>query len=145
MDFQKLFGSLLFAGCLFLAVGCSKTPDEEQIRQIIESMTAAMEAGKPAEIAEYLHADFRANRQMNAQQVKQMLMMYGLQQKSVSISVVSSETTIDPVYTDKAYTVMSVLTTGNSARGMLDNGGLHVVNLEWRKDDEWKLLKADWE
>lgn len=141
---KRASASALLLGWLFFVSGCDKTPDEEQIKTIIEQMTASMEAGKPAEISAYLHDDFRANRQMDAKQVKQMLMMYGMQHRSINLTIASAETTIDPVYTDKAVSVLSVITTASSQGSMVD-AGIHVVHLEWRKDDEWKLLKADWE
>lgn len=132
--------------CILLSLsGCDKTPDEEQIQLVIEKMIAAVEEGKPGNVANHLHEKFQANRHLNAQQVKQMLMMHGMQHANISVNLISSQTVIDPVYTDKALTTLSVIVTGFSRRGLPEDGSMRVVKLEWRKDNDWKLLKADWE
>jgi len=142
---KAVFYTAFFVSLLPLLHGCNKTPNEEQIQLIIGDMVAAVEDGKPANVARHLHENFRANRHMDAKQVKQMLIMYGMQHAKISVSLISSQTLVDPVYTDKASTTLSMIVTGVSGRGLPENGSLRVAKLEWRKDSDWKLLKADWE
>lgn len=138
--------AFVFAALLLPLFACSKSSDEEQISQAIAAMANAVETNKPAELTEYLHDDFRANHgEMNAQQVKQLLAIHGLQHQSMSVTILSSKTRIDPVYTDRAETTLSVVTTA-SAGGLLPNdGSARVVTLQWRKDADWKILSADWQ
>lgn len=142
---RAVFYTAFFVCLTLLLPACHKTPDEEQIQQALNDMTTAIENGKPADMADHLHKDFLANQQMDIQQVKQMLMLHGMQHAKLSVNIISSETIIDPVYTDKASTTLSVVVTGLSGRGLPEDGSIRVVKLEWRKDDDWKLLKADWE
>jgi len=123
---------------------CHKAPDEERIQDILHEMITAIESGQPAGIGEYLHEDFRANRNLDAAQIRQMLLLQGMQHARISITVVSSQTILDPVYTDKATTQLSLIVTGLSGRGFPEDGGVHTASLEWRRDSDWKLLKADW-
>lgn len=146
----KILKTALTAVFLALIVinlsSCSKTPDEEQIAIILDEMTSAIENGKPVEIAKHLHKDFRANEHMTAKQVKQMLMMYGMQHSSISVTRVSTQTELDSIYTDKAMTEMSVIVTSASGHGRLPtDGSVRVVKMEWRKDGDWKVLKANWQ
>jgi len=135
-----------FFMCVMLSLsGCDKTPDEEQIQLIMDEMIAAVEGGKPADIARHLHENFQANRNMDARQVKQLLLLHGMQHAKISVNLISSQTVVDAVYTDKASTTLSVIVTGSSGRGLPEDGNIRLVKLEWRKDDDWKLLKADWE
>ena len=109
-------------------------------------MAKAVETNKPAELAKYLHADFRAKHgEMNAQQVKQLLVIHGLQHQSISVTILSSKTRIDPVYTDKAETTLSVVTTASAGGLLPSDGSARVVTLQWRKDEDWKILSADWQ
>ncbi len=136
---------VLSISVLLCCFGCSKTPDEEQIQSIIDEMIFAIENNKPSGLTKHLHERFLANQNMDAQQVKQTLMLYGMQHAKISINVISLQTTIDPIYTDKAKTGLSIVVTGSSGQGLPDDGSVRTVKLEWRKDNHWKLLKADWE
>lgn len=142
---KAVFHTAFFICVTLLLSGCDKNPDEEQIQLIMDEMIAAAEAGRPGDIASHLHENFQANQHMDIQQVKQLLMLHGMQHATISINVVSSQTTMDPVYTDKASTLLSVIVTGSSERGLPEDGSIRVVKLEWRKDGDWELLKADWE
>jgi len=142
---RAFFGFFLFVAVLVSVIACNKSSDEEQIRQVINNLSKAIEENKPAAITEYLHEDFRANGDMNAQQVKQLLLMQGLQHQAISISIVSAKTIVDPVYPDKADSTLSVITTGSSDGVLPKDTSARVVKLSWRKDRDWKILKADWQ
>lgn len=142
---RKTINIFLSAVFVFSTSACSKTSDETQIKQIIDNLSKAVELNKPATVADYLHEDFRANGDMNAQQVKQLLLMHGLQHRAISITILSSKTIIDPVYTDKAESTLSVVTTASSGGIVPNDGSVRVVKLEWRKESDWKILKADWQ
>lgn len=131
---------------LILLPACHKSSDIDQINTAIGAMTEAVQQGKFADVAKYLHNDFRANDEMNAEQVKQMLMMLGMQHQAMSIHIVSSQTQLDPVYQDRAETSLSVVSTSGTAfAGLPSDGTARVVKLDWRKEGEWKLLKAHWQ
>lgn len=144
--FQKaVFHTAFFICITLLLSGCNKTPDEEQIQSIIDEMITAVELGKLTDISKHLQDNFQANGHMDVKQVKQMLMLQGMQHAKISLNRISSQTVIDPIYADKASTTLSIIVTGSSTRGLPDDGSIRVVKLEWRKDSDWKLLKADWE
>lgn len=142
---RRAISVFLFAFLPLVFSACHKTSDEEQIKQIIQQISKAVEENKPASIAEVLHKDFRANGNMDAQQVKQLLLMVGMQHQSISMMIISAKTVVDPVYTDKAETVLSVVMTGSSGSMLPSDASARVVTLQWRKDDDWKILKADWQ
>jgi len=131
--------------CTFLFAACSKTSDEAQIKLILENLSQAVTHNKLSSVANSLDKDFRANGEMDVQQVKQMLAMYGMQHQSINITIVSSKTVIDSVYQDKAESTLSVIATGSSGGMLPDDGSVRVVKLEWRKDGDWKILKANWQ
>lgn len=134
--------AIIFTVSIF---ACSKTSDEEQIRLIIEKLSAAVEANKPAVIADYLHEDFRANGDMDVQQIKQLLTLHALQHQSLAVTILSVQIRIDPVYQDRAESILSVVTTASTGSVLPQDGSVRVVTLQWRKDDNWKVLTADWQ
>lgn len=134
---------VLIVWCGFL-VACSKTPDQEQIQQNLNEMIAAVEDKKFTGVASHLHKDFMANRSMDTKQVKQMLQALSFQHNFIGITVMSSKTTLDPVFTDKAETVMSLIVTGSS-RYLPNDGSVRVVELNWLKEgSDWQIRSASW-
>lgn len=136
------------AACLFVMlyiVGCGKTPDEEIIAQHIATMQNAVEANEFGEIKNHLHESFIANRRLDARQVNQLLRMYSGQHKNIGVTIVSSNTTMDPTFSDRAETIMSVVTTGSSG-GLPADGSVRTVQLEWLKESgDWRVIRAQWD
>jgi PBP1b-binding outer membrane lipoprotein LpoB len=134
--------SLVLLVCL-LVTGCEKTPDEEQIKIILDNITTAVEKGNLQEVADHMHRDFVANHNMDLLTLKRMLTAYSMQHTNISITRVATTTTMDPVYTDKATTVLSVVMTGGPGR-IPNDGSVRKVTLEWLKDGDWKIHRASW-
>lgn len=140
---MRLSVTLLLAAVLLS--GCAKTGDEEQIAQAITAMSEAVENKEFMAIHAHLHESFRANDRMDAKEVKQLLAMYGMQHKKLGVTLVGSKTTLDPIYPDRATTVMSVIVTGSSGR-MPSDGSMRTVELEWIKDSgDWLVRTAKWQ
>jgi hypothetical protein len=124
---------------------CARSSDEEQIAQAITAMSEAVENKQFMAIQPHLHESFRANDRMDAREVKQLLAMYGLQHKTLGVTLVGSKTTLDPVYPDRATTMLSVVVTGSSGR-LPSDGSVRAVELEWIKDSgDWLVRTATWQ
>jgi outer membrane murein-binding lipoprotein Lpp len=140
---MRLSAILMLA--MLLLAGCAKTSDEEQIAQAITALSEAVENKKFMAIQPYLHESFRANDQMDARQVKQLLAMYGVQHKRLGVTIAGSKTTLDPVYPDRASTMMSIILTGSSGR-LPSDGSVLTVELEWIKvSGDWLVRTAKWQ
>lgn len=126
-------------------VACGKSPDQEIIAQHIADMQEAVEANDFSVIKSHLHQSFVANKRLDATKVDQLLRMYSLQHKDIGVTVVGSNTTMDPTFPDRAETVLSVVTTGSSG-GLPSDGSVRTVKLEWIKESEdWLVIRAAWE
>jgi hypothetical protein len=124
---------------------CAKSSDEEQIAQVITAMSEAVENKEFMAIHAHLHESFRANDRMDAKEVRQLLAMYSVQHKKLGVTVVSSKTTLDSIYPDRATTTMSVIVTGSSGR-LPSDGSVRTVELEWIKDSgDWLVRTAKWQ
>lgn len=136
--------AILVLAALLLAA-CARTSDEEQIAQTIAAMSQAVENREFMAIQAHLHESFRANDRMDAREVRQLLAMYGLQHKRLGVTVAGSKTTLDPIYPDRANTILSVVTTGSSGR-LPSDGSVRTVEIEWIKvSGDWLVRTAKWE
>jgi hypothetical protein len=130
---------------MLYVVGCGKTPDEEIIAQHIATMQDAVEANDFSEIKNHLHDSFIANERIDAREVHQLLRMYSGQHKNIGVTIVSSKTTMDPTFEDRAETIMSVVVTGSSG-GLPADGSVRTVKLEWLKESgDWRVIRAQWD
>lgn len=124
---------------------CDKASDEAVIKQQIEEIQQAVEEKNFSVVGEFLHKDFLANGSMDAQQLRQLLLMVGRQHNHITITVLGNETVIDPVYTSKAETQLSVVMTGGSGR-LPSDASVRMVSLEWLKEnDDWRIYRAYWQ
>jgi len=136
------------AACLVVMlylVACGKTPDEEIIAQHIATMQEAVEGKDFSAIKNHLHESFIANKRLDAKEVNQLLRMYSMQHRNIGVSIVSSKTTMDPTFEDRAETIMSVVVTGSSG-GLPEDGSVRTVKLTWIKQSgDWQVIRAEWE
>ena len=134
----------VFTLIVFLLCACKGTPDEEQIAQHVTAMKDAVERKDFAAIRSHLHEDFVGNKHMDAREVKQLLQMYSLQHRNIGVTIVGSNTTMDPTFEDRAETTLSVVATGSSG-GLPEDGSVRTVKLEWLKESgDWRVIRAEW-
>lgn len=127
-----------------LAAGCDQAPDQEQIEQKLDAMQEAVELKEFSAIKKHLHASFTANDRLDAAEVKRLLQVHSLRHTNIGVSVLASETAMNPTHPDRATTTASVVVTGSS--GLLpSDGSVRKVTLEWVKQSgDWLVIRARW-
>jgi hypothetical protein len=141
---SRFCASFVLTFCTLLLSSCGEdTPDEDRIQQAIDEIVKAVETNSLEIIEDYLHKDFSANGEMDARQVKQLILAHKLRKQNIGINVLKNKTSLDEVYIDQAHSSLSVLMTGG---GRLPNDGAYRnVKLDWMKEDgDWKILRAEW-
>ena len=137
------------AACLVVMlhlVACGKTPDKEIISQHIATMQEAVEVNDFSEIENFLHKGFIANNRLAAREVNQLLRMYSMQHRKIDVTIVASNTIINPTFPDRAETIMSVVVTGSSGGLLPSDGSVRTVKVEWIKQSgDWLVVSAEWE
>ncbi len=137
------------AACLVVMlylVACGKTPDKDIISQHIATMQDAVEANDFSEIENFLHQGFIANNRLEAKEVARLLRMYSMQHRKIDVTIVASNTTINPTFPDRAETIMSVVVTGSSGGLLPSDGSARTVKVEWIKQSgDWLVISAQWE
>lgn len=134
----------VFTLIVFLLCACKGTPDEEQIAQHVTAMKDAVERKDFTAIRSHLHEDFVGNKHMDAREVKRLLQMYSLQHRNIGVTILDSEIVMDPAFSDRAETTLSVVVTGSS--GLIpSDGSIRTVTLAWVKESgDWQVRAADW-
>lgn len=132
--------------CLLLVLaGCSQTPDEEQIKQHIEKMQAALENRDTGELMSVLHPDFMAREKMDREQLKALVTLQFIRHQKINVMLLSLDTTIDQHYDYRAQSRGTAIITGASQL-LPDDGRIYHFSLDWRKSgDDWLLRQIDWE
>lgn len=128
-----------------LLVACDEQGGEAQIAQNLSAIEEAVEAKDFPAIAKYLHTGFVANDRMGIEEVRQLLRLYSLRHKKLTVTIVGRSTTMHANFSDRATSTVSVVVTGSS--GLLpSDGSLRTVEVEWVEDGgDWLIRKARWQ
>lgn len=134
----------LLLSIVFFLPACSENDDEAQIAENIAAIEEAVEEKDFYKIESYLHTGFVANERMGAEEVGQLLKLYSLRHKRLSVTIVGSTTTLHENFPDRADSVVSVIVSGSS--GLLpSDGSVRRVEVEWLKESgDWLIRKAAW-
>ena len=72
--------------------------------------------------------------------------MYSMQHRKIDVTIVASNTTINPTFPDRAETILSVVVTGSSGGLLPSDGSVRTVQVEWIKQSgDWLVINAEWE
>lgn len=141
----KLCRLTAFIFVMLYLVACDKSSDEELISRHIATMQEAVETNDFTGIKNHLHESFVANKRLDAREVNQLLRMYSLQHRNIGVTIVGSNTTMDPTFPDRAETILSAVVTGSSGR-LPSDGSVRTVKLAWIKHSgDWLVIRAEWE
>lgn len=133
---------LIVASLLLCA--CSRSTDEQQLRDALATMQQAIEDRKPSEFMEHLADDFSApEADMDRAQVHDLLRLQVLRNERIGISTVVREVRVEGV---RATITLTATFTGSSGGWLPERGSVYTLTGGWRKDDgDWRLVQANWE
>ncbi|MEO6076978.1 MAG: nuclear transport factor 2 family protein [Dokdonella sp.] len=145
-------GSLGGAACsaVFLIVttvqlsACSRSSDEQQLRDALATMQQAIEDRKPSNFMEHVADDFTApDADMDRRKVHDMLRLQVLRNERIGITTVVRDLHVEG---DRATITLTSTLTGSSGGWLPERGSVYTVTTGWRKDEgDWKLVQASWE
>jgi len=134
---------IFFTIAIFLSA-CAEKDDYDVISEHLAAIKEAVEEKNFSTVHSYLDEGFVANERMGIEEVKQLLRFYSLRHKKLNVTIVGSNTTMHANLPDRAYSTVSVITTGSS--GLLpSDGSIRQVNVEWTKHSgDWRVIRASW-
>lgn len=128
-----------------LLAACSRAPAEQRLRETIQAMEAAIEAGDVGGFIDHVGSDFTGNHGgYDRRQLHAWLRALALRQERIGVML----GTLDIKMFDggRATVKVDVVVTGRSG-GWLPSSGrrLHVDSV-WREDGgQWRCVSANWD
>jgi hypothetical protein len=135
---------LAVAGCavIALAVACSRSDPERELRDTVAAMARAIEQRQPADFLAAVSEDFtRESGAFGKQDAKRVLAAVYLRNEKVNVSTIVSEVRIEG---DRAFAKVRVLATGG-AGALPERGQTWDFDSAWRREGgRWKVFNAEW-
>ncbi len=129
---------LLLAGC------ADEGSPEFRLRQTLEAMETAIEAGKRDEFMESVDDDFTGSQgRFDRRGLSAMLRVQLMRHTRIGALTSNVEITL---YDTRATVTMNLLLTGGPRAWMPESGQMYRVDTGWKDDGgDWMLISADWE
>lgn len=129
--------------CLLFVAACSRSPDEQALRETIDALETAGEERDVGDFMAHVAEDFTGNNsEFDRVGLDRLLRAVALRHQS--ISVVSSGIQIE-MHGERALVRMKILVSGGSGGLIPDSGQLFDTESAWRYvDGEWMLGSASW-
>lgn len=129
---------------LFLA-GCARDDPQAALESAAQALQDNIENRDTAALMAQVHPDFRANQRLDREWVQRTSRLMFLRHRNVRVLALTSDSWIDPSYSNRGHTEAQVALTG--AQGLLpERAGHYQVRLEWwLEDGEWLLARLDWD
>lgn len=142
-DGHRVFGALLVT-MMMVVGGCSRSSDEQQLRDAIQTMQQAIEERHPSDFMHFVADDFTApDNGMDRRQLHDLLRLQVLRNERIGVSLVTRELSING---RRATVTLTATLTGSSGGWLPERGSIYSVTSGWRKDDgDWKLIQANWQ
>lgn len=128
-----------------LLAGCSRDDPRAALESAAKALQDSIENKDTAALMERLHPDFLANQRLDREWARRTAALMFLRHRNVRVLALTSDSWIDPSYSNRGHTEAQVALTG--AQGLLpERAGHYQVRLEWwLEDGEWLLARLDWD
>ena len=134
---------LLFLAALLLPA-CSRTPDEQRIRETIAAMQTAMEGRQPRDFMAHIAADFTGNDgSVDHEGLHNILRAQALSNEKLGVTL--GPVAID-LHGDRATADLIATFTGGSGGMLPEHGAVYSIHSAWRREgSEWRCYSGTWE
>ena len=137
-----MIGRAFLVAMMLLAVACSRSDPEKELRAAVASMAQAIEQHRVADALEPVADDFtRESGVFGKQDARRVLAATMLRNEKIQVSATVTEVRIEG---DRAFAKVRVLATGGA--GLLpERGQTWEFDTVWRRDrGVWKVFNAEW-
>ncbi|MDR2239289.1 MAG: nuclear transport factor 2 family protein [Zoogloeaceae bacterium] len=141
MNFKRLI--LL---CAVLLAACGGSDPQAALEAAAKNLQTSLENKDAKAVMALLHPDFAGQQPEDGPEwAKRTMTLMFLRHKNIKVIAVSQDSRIDPQASSRAFTDAEVALTG-AEEWIPDSAGHYRVRLEWRLlDEEWKLVRLQWE
>jgi len=125
-----------------VATACTRTSDEDQIRQALDQAIEAVKARQPKEVVKHLTQDFVGQKQMSAEDVRRFMIAQFFRNRKINIVTTGLNITVEN--TQQARANFRVVVTGGMD-WIPERLDYYQVETDWVKQDgDWLIRAASW-
>ncbi|MBX3693214.1 nuclear transport factor 2 family protein [Dokdonella sp.] len=134
----------LLVGCLVALAACARTPDEQLLREAMDTMQQALEQARPADFMEHVAEDFTgAGGSIDRKGLRDLLRAQML--GNARIGITRGPADIE-VHGDRATVRVTATFTGGDSRWLPERGSVYTLTSGWRRTGgKWHCYNAQWE
>jgi hypothetical protein len=134
---------------VLILCACSRTPDEQRIREAIIVMQKALEAHQPKEFLAYVDADFVGtshngnDEDFDRSGLANLLRVEVLRNDRVGVTLGPIDVEMQG---ERAMAHVVATLTGSSGGFVPEHGAIYSINSGWKKvGGNWRCYNASWE
>ena len=134
---------LVLLAALAVVGACSRTPEEQRIRETMATMQRALEAHEPKAFMAHISDDFIGNDAgFGRDELNNFLRVEVLRNDQLTIILGPIEVEIDG---DRAKTHVVATLTGGSGGLLPERGSVYVIDSSWKRSGhDWRCYSAHW-
>lgn len=136
--------TVLVCAALLLLAACSRTPDDQRIRDYIRDMQQAAEQRDPRQFLEHVASDFNGNQgNLDREGLHNLLRAIVLRNEKIGV-------TLGPIDVDvqgnRATASLVATLTGGQGGFLPEHGAIYSIKSGWRRDGkDWICFAATWD
>lgn len=128
---------------LVAAIGCSRPPPEERLRERIADMRQAMEERSPSGFFDGVAEDFSGGSGLDREGARNYMRAQVLRNAAIGVTLGPLDIEL---HGERATVKFSAVLTGGSGGLLPDSARPWAVTTGWRDgSDGWQLISASWE
>jgi hypothetical protein len=133
----------VWLGFGLLLAGCAQTTPEQQLRESIDDLQAAIDARDAGGLGDWLADDFIGPDGLDRQGAIRLARLSFLRYRDVGVRLGPLDVQMQPQHARVQFTAAL---TGGSGGLLPESARLYRVGTGWRLEDgEWRLTSAEWE
>jgi len=134
---------LILTGLILLLAGCSRTTDEQRIREAMAAMQQAMESRDPRAFMAHVSDDFIGNdADFDRAALANLLRIEVLRNDSIGATLGPIDIEMQG---DRAKAQVLATVTGGSGGILPERGSIYAITSSWkRQGSEWRCYNATW-
>jgi len=127
---------------ILLLTACTRTSDEDLIKQNLDQAIEAVKARQPKKVVEHLTQDFVGQEQMSNEDVRRFMIAQFFRNQKINIVTTGLNVTVDNA--QQAHASFRVVVTGGM-EWIPDRLDYYQVETDWVKQDgDWLIRAATW-
>jgi hypothetical protein len=132
------------AALLLLSAGCTRTPDEQRIREAVEAMRRAIVEHSPRAFLAHVSDDFVGNdATIDKAALGNLLRVEVLRNDQVGVMLGPIDVELDG---DRATVRVAATFTGGSGGLLPERGSVYSISSGWKRNgSDWVCLSAKWQ